>query len=83
VAYEIDIPVGEVAVEWQRLQSWAARSLTEALKTAAVHPYGLPTLPQHSEYARILEFAEGRGICLLEIDDANKRIIVRLIQPPR
>jgi hypothetical protein len=82
VPYEIDLSV-EVSDDLQHLQPWALRSLEAALLAAAADPFQLPTLPQQSVHARILSFADGRGLCMVEVDEDSKRLAVRLIQPPR
>ncbi|WP_127355946.1 hypothetical protein [Actinacidiphila soli] len=78
--YEIDLAAGDAADTYQRLPAWARRSLDEALTTAATDPQALPEMPL-LPYCRILEYADGRGRCLLEVDEDAKRIAVRQIQP--
>ncbi|MET9878600.1 hypothetical protein ABZZ36_28785 [Actinacidiphila glaucinigra] len=80
--YEIDLS-SEVVADFQLLQPWARRSLEAALLVASGDPHRLPAIPQQSEHARILSFADGRGLCMVEIDDEGKRLVVRLIEPPR
>ncbi|MFB7289750.1 hypothetical protein [Actinacidiphila glaucinigra] len=80
--YKIDLST-EVVADYQRLQPWAQRSLEAALLVASDDPHRLPAVPQQSEHARILSFADGRGLCMVEIDDDAKRLAVRLIEPPR
>ncbi|MFJ5221205.1 hypothetical protein ACIP98_42220 [Streptomyces sp. NPDC088354] len=80
--YEIDFS-SEVIDDLQRLQPWARRSLEAALMIASADPYRLPAIPQQSQHARIVSFGDGRGLCLVELDDANKRLAVRLIESPR
>ncbi|MDX2815751.1 hypothetical protein PV410_24835 [Streptomyces sp. PA03-5A] len=80
--FEIDISA-EAADDLQQLQPWARRSLDAALLVAAADPSRLPALPQESLAARIISFADGRGLCMVEVDEDNKRLVLRLIQPPR
>jgi hypothetical protein len=81
--HQIDFAAEDVADVYRQLQPWVQRSLEEALIVAAADPQALPGLPEESEYARILDFADGRGLALLDIDEDDKRITVRMIQPPR
>jgi hypothetical protein len=82
VSYEIDL-TAETADDHRALQPWARRSLDAALLAAAADPSRLPTLPQQSTAARIVSFGDGRGLCMVEVDEDGKRLAVRLIQPPR
>jgi hypothetical protein len=83
VPYEIDLSADQVADDLQNLQPWARRSLDAALLAGAADPHRLPTIPQQSPHARIIAFADGRGLCMVEVDDDSKRLAVRLIEPPR
>jgi hypothetical protein len=83
VPFQIDLSAEGITDAYQQLQPWEQRSLEAALLAASADPQRLPALPQESEHARILGFADGRGLCLLDVDEDGKRLIVRLIEPPR
>ncbi|TJZ94748.1 hypothetical protein [Actinacidiphila oryziradicis] len=80
--YEIDL-TDEVADDYQQMPAWAQRSFEMALDDAADDPHLLPTFLPSLPSSRVLEFAGGRGSCMVEIAEEDKRLIVRYLNPPR
>jgi hypothetical protein len=82
VAYGIDLSEDGIPEAIASLSAWAQKDLKAELDAAAEDPHRLPALPSRPA-SRILAFADGRGICLLEVDEERRRIALRQIQPPR
>ncbi|MFJ6215070.1 hypothetical protein ACIQGZ_17300 [Streptomyces sp. NPDC092296] len=81
--YVIDLTDDGVADDLVRLQEWALDSLLEALTDAAQDPHRLDVLLDMWPSSRVLDFADGRGVCLVEIVEDDKRIALRQVIAPQ
>jgi hypothetical protein len=83
VRFSIDLTAEGFPDDFRKLQPWAQKSLTEALEEAALDPYQLRHLPQLPPNARVLGFADGDGLCLVELDEETRTLTARIMQAPR
>ncbi|WP_377268066.1 hypothetical protein [Peterkaempfera sp. SMS 1(5)a] len=78
--YEIDLPQ-DFQDRITAMPHPVREDLLGALREASRDPFLLPALLPGDPRSRILAFAEGHGLALVEVDEEGKRIALRLIRP--
>lgn len=81
MAYLIDIIVPMKPV-YRALPQWARDSLNGELFLASLDPHSRTTVSPTMPLARLLPFADNRGLAMYQIDEVKERIEVRQIHWP-